>query len=160
MITEGDAIVPATPPPQLMAERRFDPTRDTLRFAWPRATGARSYEVRIIPQLDSANVVFTPWGEPYYYGYAANDFLAYVDTSVVIAGTARQHDAPVFQPGARYVVIVSAVDAHYYDYFAHESDPYTPTSLPSSLRGGIGVFGAIVPILWQSIIVEGGAPGP
>src|SRR6478609_11915324 len=37
-IAEGDAVVPATPPPQLLAERRFDPAKDTLRFAWPRAT--------------------------------------------------------------------------------------------------------------------------
>jgi hypothetical protein len=160
-ITEGDAVVPATPPPQLMAERRFDPRKDALRFAWPRATGARAYEVRIIPQLDSTNVIYTdPSGQAYYYAYAAGDFLAYVDTSVTIAGTARQRDIPVFQPGGRYVVIVSAVDGHYYDYFSHESDPYSATPLPSSLRGGIGVFGAIVPILWQSIVVEGSFPSP
>jgi hypothetical protein len=55
---------------------------------------------------------------------------------------------------------VSAVDNHYYDYFSHESDPYTDTPLPSSLRGGIGVFGAIVPIVWQSIVVEGSRGGP
>jgi hypothetical protein len=54
---------------------------------------------------------------------------------------------------------VSAVDDHYYDYFAHESDPYSATPLPSSLRGGAGVFGAIVPIVWQSIVVEGSTPG-
>ena len=55
MIAEGDAIVPATQP-QTLAERRLDPTRDTLRLAWPRAAGARAYEVRIsqlIPQQDS-----------------------------------------------------------------------------------------------------------
>jgi hypothetical protein len=145
----------------LMAERRFDPKKDTLRFAWPRATGARAYEVQIIPQLDSTNVIYTdPSGQAYYYGFAAGDFLAYVDTSVTIAGTARQRDTPVFQPGGRYVVIVSAVDGHYYDYFSHESDPYSATPLPSSLRGGIGVFGAIVPILWQSIVVEGAAARP
>jgi hypothetical protein len=160
-ITEGDAIVPTTPPPQLMAERRFDATKDTLRFAWPRATGPRAYEVRIIPQLDSSNVIFTdPSGQAYYDAYAVGGFLAYVDTSVAIAGTTRQQNAPVFQAGGRYVVIVSAVDKHYYDYFSHESDPYSATALPSSLRGGVGVFGAIVPILWQSIVVEGSVPGP
>ena len=160
-ITEGDAIVPATPPLNAMAERRFDPAKDTLRFAWPRASGARAYEVRIIPQLDSSNVIFTdPSGRAYYEPYAWGGFLAYVDTSVTIAGTARQNGAPVFQAGARYVAIVSAVDNHYFDYFSHESDPYTDTPLPSSLRGGIGVFGAIVPIVWQSIVVEGGPGGP
>ena len=90
----------------------------------------------------------------------AGDFLAYVDTSVVIAGTVLRKDAPMFLPGARYDLIVSAVDDNYYNYFAHVSDPYTPTALPSSLRGGVGVFGAIVPILRQRIVVEGGAPGP
>ena len=157
-ITEGEAIVPATPPPQVMAERRFDPTRDTLRFVWPRTTGVRAYEVRIIPQKDSAgNPVFvTQDGHGYY---AAEDFLAYVDTSVAIAGTARRNSRPVFLPGVRYDVVVSAVDDHYYDYFSHESDPYSATPLPSSLRGGVGVFGAIVPIVWQTIVVEGGVPG-
>jgi len=160
-IAEGDAIVPATPPLNAMAERRFDPAKDTLRFAWPRASGARAYEVRIIPQLDSSNVIFTdPSGRAYYEPYAWGGFLAYVDTSVTIAGTARQNGAPVFQAGARYVAIVSAVDNHYFDYFSHESDPYTDTPLPSSLRGGIGVFGAIVPIVWQSIVVEGSPGGP
>jgi hypothetical protein len=160
-ITEGDAIVPATPPPQLMAERRFDLATDTLRFAWPRVTGAQAYEVRIVPQLDSTNVIYTdPYGQVYYGGYAAGGFLAYVDTSVAVAGTARQHNTSVFQPGGRYVVIVSAVDDHYYDYFSRESDPYSATPLPSSLRGGVGVFGAIVPILQQTIVVEGSTPGP
>jgi hypothetical protein len=160
-ITEGDAIVPATPPPQLMTERRFDPATDTLRFAWPRVTDAQAYEVRIIPQVDSTNVIYTdPYGQVYYGGYAGGGYLAYVDTSVALAGTARQHNALVFQPGGRYVVIVSAVDDHYYDYFSRESDPYSATPLPSSLRGGVGVFGAIVPILWQSIVVEGSVPRP
>jgi hypothetical protein len=159
-VTEGDAIVPAAPPLNAMAERRFDPATDTLRFAWPRAAGARAYEVRIIPQLDSSNVIFTDpsSGQPYYYAYVG-DFLAYVDTSVTIAGTARRRSTPVFEPGGRYIAIVSAVDDHYYDYFSHESDPYTDTPLPSSLRGGVGVFGAIVPIVWQSIVVEGSSGG-
>ena len=153
-ITEGDAIVPTTPPPQPLAERRFDATRDTLRFVWPRTAGVRAYEVRILPQKDSTgNPVFVTLDGHGYF--AAGDFLAYADTSVVIAGTARQNSTPVFLPGVRYDVIVSAVDDHYYDYFSHVSDPYSATPLPSSLRGGVGVFGAIVPIVWQSIVVEG-----
>jgi hypothetical protein len=88
-----------------------------------------------------------------------NVLVAYVDTSVAIPGTARQKDLSVFQPGLRYDVIVSAVDDHYYDYFSHQSDPYTPTALPSSLRGGVGVFGAIVPILRQTIVVNGSPQG-
>jgi hypothetical protein len=157
-ITEGDAIVPATPPLQVMTERRFDPTKDTLRLAWSRATGARAYEVRIIQRPDStgAPIVFTPAGAA---EVQVISYLAYVDTSVVIAGMARQKDIRVFQPGVRYDVVVSAVDDHYYAYFAHDSDPYTPTALPSSLRGGIGVFGAVVPILEQRLMVEGGPPG-
>jgi hypothetical protein len=157
-ITEGEAVVPATPPLQTMAERRFDPTTDTLRLVWPRAVGARAYEVRITPLLDSTGVpvVVTAGGAAYL---PLSTYFAYVDTSVVVAGMARQKGVRVFQPGVRYLVIVSAVDAHYYDYFSHESDPYTATPLPSSLSGGVGVFGAIVPLLWQTIFVEGGAPG-
>jgi hypothetical protein len=155
---EGDAIVPATPPPQTMTERRFDPATDTLRLAWPRATGARAYEVRIIPQPDSTGSPINAPGGSYYF-FPGDSFLAYVDTSVVVAGTARVRGAPVFFPGGRYEVVVSAVDDHYYEYFSHDSDRYTPTALPTSLRGGAGVFGAIVPILRQTIVVEGSIGG-
>ncbi len=159
MVAEGDAIVPAAPPPRTLAERRFDRTRDTLRLVWPRATGARAYEVRVLTQRDSTGrgYVDTPNGRVYL---PPGDFVTYVDTSVAINGTVRRNDVPVFLPGVRYDVIVSAVDDHYYNYFAHDSDPYTPTALPSSLRGGVGVFGAIVPILRQSIVVEGSFPAP
>jgi len=153
-IAEGDAIVPATPPMRTGPELRLDRTRDTLRLGWPRVAGARAYEVRIFTPRDSTGLGFvdTPNGRVYL---PPDDFLAYVDTSVAIVGTERRKNVPVFLAGVHYDVIVSAVDDHYYDYFAHDSDPYTPTALPSSLRGGVGVFGAIVPILRQSVVVEG-----
>lgn len=159
-IAEGDAIVPATAPPQTIAERRFDAATDTLRLAWPRANGARAYEVRIsqiMPQRDSTGSLAYSPGDTVFF--AAGDWLAYVDTSVAIPGTVRRNSSPMFLPGWRYEVIVSAIDDHYYEYFAHQSDPYTATPLPTSLRGGVGVFGAIVPILRQTIVVNGSPPG-
>jgi hypothetical protein len=156
-ITEGNAIVPTTQPLQTMAARRLEPTTDTVRLAWPRVAGARAYEVRISAPMDSTGFPVVD-----STAKAASEFkvfLAYLDTSVTIPGMARQKDIRVFQPGLRYDLIVSAIDDHYYDYFAHDSDPYTPTALPSSLRGGVGVFGAIVPILRQTIVVEGSVPG-
>jgi len=156
-IAEGDATVPATPPLQTMAERRFDRTTDTLRLTWPRSSGVKAYEVRISMPLDSSGFPVADTVARPVFDW--NVFVAYVDTSVAIPGTARQKDLSVFQPGFRYDVIVSAVDDHYYDYFSHQSDPYTPTALPSSLRGGVGVFGAIVPILRQTIVVNGSPPG-
>jgi len=157
LTAEGDASVPAVPAPQTMTERRLDPATDTLRLSWPRVAGARAYEVRIDLPLDSTYrpLVGTP-GEDVYSVF--NEFLAYVDTSLTIPGAALYKDHPVFLPGMRYEVTVSAVDDHYYDYFAHQSDPYTTTPLPSSLRGGAGVFGAIVPILRQTIVVAGNPP--
>jgi hypothetical protein len=157
LVAEGDAIVPAMPTPQTMAERRLDPATDTLRLSWPRVAGARAYEVRIDLPLDSTYFPLVgAAGEQAYSVF--NEFLAYVDTSVTIAGSALSRGHPLFAPGMRYEVTVSAVDAHYYDYFAHQSDPYTTTPLPSSLRGGVGVFGAIVPVLRQAIVVAGSPP--
>jgi len=158
-IIEGDAIVPAAPALRTMPEWRLDAAKDTLRLSWPRATGVRAYEVRIsqrAPQPDSTGtLVYPPGGDSFV---VIAELLANSDTSMAIAGSARARARPAFFPGV-YDVVVSAVDDNYYEYFAHQSDPYTPTPLPSSLRGGVGLFGAFVPILRQTIVVEGRAPG-
>jgi hypothetical protein len=141
---EGETTTPAVAPATVASERRLDRNVDTLRLSWPRVSGARAYEVRIFPKRDSLS----------WFG----SYVTYVDTSFTLAGTARTQGAAIFTEGFRYDLVVSAVDANYYGYYAFDSDQYTGTALPSSLRGAEGVFGALVPIVRMSITVAGVDP--
>lgn len=148
-VVEGETDVPAVPFLPTATERRFDRDRDTLRLSWPRVTGARAYEVRVVAQRDT----FVMVGEGVYI-YSYGRYATYVDTSVALPGTLKSGSTPVFSPGSRYDVVVSAVDANYYDYYRSESEPLTATTLPTSLRGAVGVFGAIVPIIRMTVVVD------
>ena len=124
----GTTTVPADtshvtnfPPRTLFRER------DTLRLAWPRVPGARSYEVVIGASRTGEYRIFT-------------------DTSIAIPGTALTIDGDEVFPLGTVDVIVSAVDANYYDYYRAQSDPFAGAS-PSHLNGAVGVFGSIVPLL-------------
>jgi len=143
-VVEGETVAPAAMPATSATERRLDRNVDTLRLSWPRVPGARAYEVRVSTKRDSLN--------------ADDEYVTYADTALTLAGSAMPHDRPIFIPGFRYDLVVSAVDANYYAYYAFDSDQYTGTSLPTSLRGAVGVFGALVPILRMSITVEGDDP--
>jgi hypothetical protein len=143
-VVEGETTPPAVTPATVASERRLNRNVDTLRLSWPRVPGARAYEVRISAKRDS----LYPYGE----------YVTFADTSLTLAGTARRRQAPIFIEGLRYDLVVSAVDANYYAYYAFDSDQYTGTALPTSLRGAEGVFGALVPIVRMSITVEGVDP--
>jgi hypothetical protein len=52
------------------------------------------------------------------------------------------------------------VDANYYEHYGHDSDPFTSTSLPSTLRGAVGVFGALMPLVRMTVEVPGGSRPP
>jgi hypothetical protein len=143
-VVEGETTAPAIGPVTATSELRLDRNVDTLRLSWPRVPGARAYEVRVFPKRDSL-----PW-----YG----EYVTYADTSLTLAGSARTRGNSIFTEGIRYDLVVSAVDANYYGYYAFESDQYTGTALPTSLQGGEGVFGALVPIVRMTITVEGVDP--
>jgi len=101
---------------------------DTIRVRWPSVAGARSYEVRVMssPKLD-----------PY---------VVFGDSAIAIPATARTlTNDPVFSSATSATLVVSAVDENYYEYYRGVSDPYAG-SPPSRLEGGLGVFGAIVPL--------------
>jgi hypothetical protein len=155
-VSDGDAVVPSASPAAQVSARRFDRLTDTLRLSWPRVAGASAYEVRVT-SVGAFYVGASPQGDSIYT--ITSQYVAYVDTSVVLPGTMEgEHSGPVFFPNARHDVVVSAVDANYYEYYRHGSDPFTATSLPTSLRGAFGVFGAMVPILRMKL--EGGAEQP
>ena len=113
----------------------FRRLQDTLRLSWPPVPGARAYEV----------VIRSPVSEEY---------RIFSDTSVAIAGTKLTiRGDMVFPPGVAVNVIISAVDANYYDYYRAQSDPFAGAP-PSHLTGAVGVFGSIAIILASPISVR------
>lgn len=131
----GTTTIPATPPVVDIPARVFFRDRDTLHLSWAQVAGARRYEVLVEAESSSPQ------------------YRVFTDTSVVIPGTVLTILGDrVFDLGTVYVV-VSAVDANYYDYYRAQSDPLAGAP-PSNLTGAVGVFGSIVPILFGTLNVR------
>lgn len=120
----------------------FYRTRDSLALAWSKSDGARSYQL-----------VLSESGVPRYARFA--------DLNVLLPGTAtmtnvrNDQQEPIFVQGVRYDVSVLAVDANYYGYFSNESGSSpSSTGRPGALRGALGVFGSIAPVVQRRIIVK------
>jgi hypothetical protein len=132
----GTTTIPASGAFSVPAVTVFFRLRDTLRLSWPRVPGARSYEVVI--QSERSGAVYR----------------TFTDTAVAIAGTALTIAGDeVFYAGDDVAVMVSAVDANYYDYYRAQSDPFAGVA-PSHLIGAVGVFGSLVPILGAQLRVR------
>ena len=72
----------------------------------------------------------------------------------MIPGTALTLTGDEILPaGASVDVMVSAVDANYYDYYRSQSDPFAGAA-PSHLTGATGVFGSLAPILVTELHVR------
>ena len=147
-VVTGSTVVPgrrdsATAP--VVAFRSFNRDRDTLTLRWSAIEGARSYAVRV----DS------PLG-PFY--------LFSDSTSFRVTGDLRnlfvERLPRLFLPGFRQTISVAAVDSNYFDYYRSGSNPFTGTGIINRLSGGIGLFGAYVPITTQSLQVTGEADEP
>ena len=110
----------------------IDSTRDTVRMSVPRVADASAYEV-------SASW----WYRPTFFN----------DTAVAVPAP---HPLIIFDggPPPPNLLVVSAVDQNYYDYFRRASDPWTGSGLISHLDGAIGVFGSIVPVLRRTVVVR------
>jgi len=121
-VPEGVAAVVAD-------QATFDRSRDTAVFEWPKSPGARSYFVRIE----------TPFGPRSFFTDS---------TRVRFPGGLRNVDVTVlphvFIPGFPQAVTVSAVDSNYYDWYRTHNDALSGSGLVNRVRGGIGVFGALV----------------
>ncbi|MDF1502143.1 hypothetical protein [Roseisolibacter sp. H3M3-2] len=130
----GGAGTPFAPPART---RNFLRDRDTLRLQWDPVPGARSYLVR----------VESPYGA----------FFLFTDSaSATLTGELRNVFADrlprVFQAGFTQWVNVAAVDTNFFDYYRSTNSPFTGSGLINRLDGGIGVFGAYVPV--QSIALS------
>ncbi|MGZ8415184.1 MAG: hypothetical protein ACXW05_20840 [Gemmatirosa sp.] len=112
---------------------------DTLRLRWDPAPGARSYLVRIE----------SPYGA----------FFLFTDSAAVqLTGDLRNLFAErlprVFQAGFTQWVSVAAIDTNFFDYYRSGNSPFTGSGLINRLNGGIGVFGAYVPMLSVAVTVR------
>jgi hypothetical protein len=138
----GGAGTAFAPPAQSVT---FFRNRDTLRLRWPDVPGARSYLVRV----DS------PYGA----------FFLFTDSAAVqLTGDLRNLFADrlprVFQAGFSQWVNVAAVDTNFFDYYRSTNSPFTGSGLINRLDGGIGVFGAYVPLLTMAVAVRADSRDP
>lgn len=112
---------------------------DTLRLRWDDVPGARSYLVR----------VETPYGAFFLFSDSA---------SAQLTGDLRNLFAErlprVFQAGFTQWVTVAAIDTNFFDYYRSGNSPFTGSGLINRLSGGIGVFGAYVPMLSVAVTVR------
>lgn len=141
----GETRVPDAPPGWVPGQGSVavpvtvDRATDTLRLDWSPVEGARTYAIRV----DTPN---GPW------------FLFSDSTRFRLAGTLRNffvRGVPsVWYPGFRQVASVAAVDRNFYDYNRSGNDPWGGSGLISSVRGGIGLFGSVVPLVRREVTVR------
>ncbi len=113
-------------------------TTDTLRLAWEPVANAQTYAIRV----DTPN---GPW------------FLFSDSTQFSLSGALRNFFAgglpAVWYPGFRQNASVAAVDRNFYDYNRSGNDPFGGSGLISSVQGGLGLFGSVVPVLRREVVV-------
>lgn len=128
-----DGVAATTP-----SSGTLDRTQDTLTLSWPASASARSYLVRIE----------TPFGPRSFFTES---------TSVRLPGMLRNVDRQelphVFFPGFSQPVTVSAVDSNYYDWYRTHNDVVSGQGLINRVKGGVGVFGALVRLQFDSVHV-------
>lgn len=130
----GETLVPSAPTGWIPgaiptgAPVVLNRSTDTLRLSWSPTADARTYGIRV----ETPN---GPW------------FLFSDSTRFALSGTLRNFFAQglpsVWSPGFEQVATVVAVDRNFYDYNRSGNDPFGGTGLISSVRGGIGLFGAV-----------------
>jgi hypothetical protein len=116
----------------------FDRLRDTLLLSWPVPAAARAYQV----------IIDGP--------YAQTSFFS--DTNAVrLIGSLRNVSAEglprVFLPGFTQALTIVATDTNYYDYYRSSNHSQTGSGLVNRVVGGIGVFGAIAPVIRHRVRV-------
>ena len=112
---------------------------DTLRLGWTPIPDARTYAIRI----ETPN---GPW------------FLFSDSTQFSLAGTLRNFFSDglpaVWYPGFVQPLSVVAADRNFYDYNRSGNDPFGGSGLISSVQGGLGLFGSVLPILRRDVSVR------
>lgn len=109
--------------------RIFNRDHDIIATRWDAVPFTRAYAVRIE----------SPFG-PFFLFTDSLTFQTNGDLRNLFAA-----DLPhVFIPGFLQVMIVAAVDSNFYDYYRTNNDPFTGSGIISRVKGGLGMFGALV----------------
>jgi hypothetical protein len=148
-VITGTTTIPSAIPAPVPALALFHRLRDTVRLSWAAVGGADGYEAQV---WNEGTV--TVFGENYAsYDLRTLRYAAFLDTSLTLAGTARHFDDDIFFVDNTAMVVVYAVDANYYAYYRGVGDLFAG-AVPSRLTGGLGVFGAVVPVAQRRLAVR------
>ena len=137
-VLTAETSVPGGTPATLASLGTLDRSRDTLVLTWPATPGARSYFVR----------VETPLGPRSFFTEST-----LVRLPGLLRNTQRDELPHVFFPGFAQAVTVSAVDSNYYDWYRTHNDELSGEGLINRVNGGLGVFGSLVRLRFDSITV-------
>jgi hypothetical protein len=137
-VLTAETSVPDGVPAMTPSSGTLDRTQDTLVLSWPASPTARSYFVRIE----------TPFGPRSFFTESTT-----VRFPGMLRNVDRQELPHVFFPGFHQPVTVSAVDSNYYDWYRTHNDVVSGEGLINRVAGGLGVFGSIVRLRFDSVHV-------
>ena len=137
-ILTAETSVPGGTPAIVASSGTMDRSRDTLVLTWPATAGARSYFVR----------VETPLGPRSFFTESTE-----VRLPGLLRNTERDELPHVFFPGFAQAVTVSAVDSNYYDWYRTHNDELSGEGLINRVSGGLGVFGSLVRLRFDSLTI-------
>jgi len=137
-VLTAETSVPGGAPAATASSATMDRSRDTLVLTWPATPGARSYFVR----------VETPLGPRSFFTEGTE-----VQLPGLLRNTERDELPHVFFPGFDQAVTVSAVDSNYYDWYRTHNDALSGEGLINRVSGGLGVFGSLVRLRFDSLTI-------
>ncbi len=148
---DGDNVTASTrmPKPSIRFSggltRIFNRDHDLIAAQWTAASATRAYAVRIE----------SPFG-PFFLFTDSLSFRTNGDLRNLFPSDLER----VFIPGFRQDILIAAVDSNFYDYYRTNNDPFTGAGIISRVNGGLGMFGALVPINTGTITVTADQSDP
>lgn len=143
-VVTGETTVPVGGPVDA-ARRAFNVDRDTLRLDATGVRNAAGYQLR-----HEAS------------GSARERFTTTLDAALVLplARAAGNPDDAQWSfsfartsvyPGVAQTFVVVAVDSNYFNYYVAGFDPFGDDTRGNSLTGGVGLFGAVAPLMSKTL---------
>lgn len=141
--TKGEQLTAETSVPDgapVMSPRSDTLNRaiDVLSLQWPTSPTARSYYVR----------VEGPYGPLTFFTESTH-----VQLPGLMRNTTPDNLPHLFFPGFTQAVTVSAVDSNFYDWYRTFNNLLTGEGLINRVDGGLGVFGSLVRLRFDSVQV-------
>lgn len=116
---------------------RFNRDRDTLRIEWSGGGATHGIYLQVRPR----NIAWT-----LRYLIFTDSPRVRLPGSQALPVVADSMAAAVWIAGTRQTLTVAALDSNYFHFFRTGNDPFTGSGFRNTVRGGLGVFGAVAPI--------------